>query len=333
MTGRGRALAAGLALAGTAWAVRRAWPGHALHGEVALVTGGSRGLGFLLARQLLREGCAVAICARDAEHLDRARERLARETGGDVAAFTCDVADAGAVADMVDAVVERFGRLDIVVNNAAIIHVGPLETLELHDFRYAVDVACFGILHTTLAALPHMRARGGGRIANVTSIGGTVAIPHLLSYDTAKFAAVGLSDGLRAELAPHGIRVTTLVPGLMRTGSPVHVEYRGRPAAEYVWFTLGDLLPLTAMSAERAAARMVRAIRRGEARVTLSWQAKLLRVVQAALPGGMARLMGLVTRLLPDAGGRAAAWGVELRGTLPTVVESALDRAAQRANQ
>jgi NAD(P)-dependent dehydrogenase (short-subunit alcohol dehydrogenase family) len=328
-----RLLAGAAAVAGAAWLARRAWPGDDLTGQVALVTGGSRGLGYLLARELLRQGCRVAICARDPVPLRRARDRLRRETGGEVLAFSCDVRDADAVERFVDDVIVHFGRLDIVVNNAAIIQVGPVETLTAADFRTAMDTAYFGAVHTTLAALPHMRARGAGRIANITSIGGRIAVPHLLPYDAAKFATVGFSEGLSAELAADGIAVTTVVPGLMRTGSPVHVDYYGQPSHEYIWFALADILPLTAMSAERAARRIVRAIRRREALLTLSWQAKLIRVVHDVAPAATVRVLGVLHRLLPDAGPGRHARGDDLRGSLPDLVEDALERAGARSNQ
>ena len=106
-----------------------------------------------------------------------------------------------------------------MVNNAGMIQVGPLATTTKEDFVTALDVMFWGTLYPTLAVLPQMRARGRGHIVNITSIGDLVSVPHLLPYTCAKFAAVGLSEGLRAELGPVGIRVTTVVPGLMRTGS------------------------------------------------------------------------------------------------------------------
>src|SRR5207248_3538573 len=118
------------------------------------------------------------------------------------------------------------------------------------------------------AALRLMRRGGrGGRIANVTSIGGKVAVPHLLPYACAKFAAVAYSEGLRAELAGEGIAVTTIVPGLMRTGSFLHASFRGDTEREYALFSLLANAPLASMDAERAARRIVRATRLGEAEV------------------------------------------------------------------
>ena len=347
----GKRTAAAL-LAGGAWLAWRGRPGPDLGGRVALVTGGSRGLGYLIAEELLAQGCSVAICGRDHETLDRARAELRRGAGdgAEVLAVPCDVASADDVAELVAKVVATFGQLDILVNNAAIIQVAPLDWMRLEDFREAMSIGFWGTVHASLAALPHLR-RVGGRIANITSIGGKVAVPHLLPYDCAKFAAVGFSEGLRSELTGSGVSVTTVVPGLMRTGSPVHVRYGGNAPAEYAWFAAGDLTPMTAMSARRAASAIVSALRRRDAEIVLSWQAKLLRLAHAAAPGTMTRVLGAVSRLLPDASPARAApdqergpgvataregrWtrGRELRGTMPAPLEKALDRAGERTNQ
>lgn len=328
-----RWLTAAAAIGAGAWLARGVRPEDPIGGEVALVTGGSRGLGYLLAERLMEQGCRVVICARDEETLERARRKLREHPGGDLTAIPCDVSDPDAVRAMVREILERFGALHIVVNNASIIQMAPLETLEVEDFRKAVDINFMGTVHCTLAALPHMRARGRGRIVNITSIGGKVAVPHLLPYDCGKFAAVGFSEGLRAEVAKDGIRVTTVVPGLMRTGSPVHVEYRGQPDKEYRWFAPGDLLPMTSMPAEQAADRIVRALRRGDAEVVLSWQARLLRVAHALSPGGMSRFLGLVNRLLPEPDGARSARGRDMPDALPGPVDAALRRAGRRTNQ
>lgn len=319
--------------AGVARRLRLRATDGSLEGCTALVTGGSRGLGYLIAERLLDEGCRVAICARDAGDLEWARRRLARPERPPIVALPCDVSNRAEVEAMVSTVTARLGPIDLLVNNAAVIEVAPLETLDPDDFRRAIDIDFMGMVHTTFAVLPGMRARGRGRIANITSIGGKVAVPHLLPYDAAKFAAVGFSEGLRAELAKDGVAVTTVVPGLMRTGSPARVEYRGQPEKEYAWFTLADVAPLTAMRADRAAERIVHAIRRGEAEVVLTWQAKVLRALHDLAPGTMSRVLGVVNRLLPDAGGERILRGTHLRGALPEIAERALDRLGERTNQ
>jgi NAD(P)-dependent dehydrogenase (short-subunit alcohol dehydrogenase family) len=326
---RKRAVAGAAAAAWLAW---RSWPGSSLHGRAAFVTGGSRGLGFLIARRLLDEGCRVAICGRDRHALQRARRRLAPY--GQVVALRCDVADADQVERTVRRIADRLDGIDILVNNASVIPMGPLDALDTEDFSRALDINFWGVFHTTMAVLPHMRAAGGGRIANITSIGGKVAVPHLLPYDVAKFAVLGFSEGLTAELARYGIAVTTVVPGLMRTGSPLHVGYKGNALAEFTWFAAADLLPITAMSAERAARRIVRAIRRRETEVTLTWQAKLLRITHGVAPGITIRALGLANRLLPADAEPVSVPGRVLLDDLPSKpLRRALDVAARHSNQ
>src|SRR5262245_13594965 len=170
-----------------------------LAGRVVLVTGGSRGLGLALARQLLAEGAQVAMCARDQDTLARARDDLER-CGGSVLAVQCDVTDRDAVTRMVQNVTDHFGAIDALINNAGTIAVGPVETMDVDDFSRAMNVNFWGPLYAILAVLPGMRRRRSGRILNVASIGGKISVPHLLPYSASKFALVGLSEGLRAEL-------------------------------------------------------------------------------------------------------------------------------------
>jgi short-subunit dehydrogenase len=271
-----------------------------LAGKVVLITGASRGLGYRLAQEFARRGATLALCARDGEHLAGAAAEI-EDTGGKGHMRALDVADAEAVQSFVDDTVERFGRLDVIVNNAGVINVGPAQVQGLADYHEAMDVMFWGTVHTTLAALPHLRTSGNGRIVNITSIGGKISAPHLLPYVSAKFAATGFSEGLRADLAAEGVLVTTVVPGMMRTGSYRHAQVKGRRPAEYAWFALGSGLPFTSTSADRAARRIVAAARRGDAEVILTLPAKIAARVQGVAPGTTARLLSLVSRALPDA--------------------------------
>jgi short-subunit dehydrogenase len=302
-----------------------------LFGAVALVTGGSRGLGFLIARELAREGCRLAICARDADELERARLDLERR-GAEVIAIRCDVADPVAAAALVQETERRLGPLDILVNNASIIQVAPIDALGVKDFQQALAVNFWGTVQPTLAALPGMRARRRGRIVNIASIGGKVSVPHLLPYGAAKFAVVGFSEGLAAELARDGVHVTTVVPGLMRTGSYLHAEFQGQPPAEFTWFALGSTLPGISMDAERAARRIVRALKRGELEPILSLPAQILARVHGLFPAATVGALALVNRLLPRGDGIGAhARGLELQrasGAGALHVATSLGRAA-----
>ena len=296
----GARLLAGMAVGlGVARAALERPPEADLRGQVALVTGGSRGLGLAISRELAAQGCRLAICARDEAELELAKADLVLR-GAPVLAIPCDITDRAQVSTMIDAVTRDYGQIDILVNNGGIIVVAPVANLTHADFERVMAANFWGTLNPTLAVLPGMRARGAGRIVNITSIGGKLAMPHLLPYDCAKFAAVGFSTGLRAELADTGVTVTTVVPGLMRTGSHLHAEFGGDQEAEYRWFALGASAPYpVATAADRAARIIVRAIRRGEAECTFPFTATLAARVSGALPGATAQTLALVDRLLP----------------------------------
>ena len=286
------------AATGAALAIRAKRSGrYDLRGRVAVVTGGSRGLGFLVAEELARAGCRVVICARDPRELALARDQLG--VHADVLAVTCDVSNPAHVERLVSRAITRFGRIDLLINNASIIHVGPLETTTVEDFERALAVNFWGTVHATLGVLPHMRRQRDGRVVNIASIGGKVAIPHLLPYDCAKFAVVGFSEGLRAEAARQGISVTTVVPGLMRTGSEAHAQFKTPGDAR--WFSAAARLPILTVSARRAARRIVTAARRRQGEVVIGLPAKLLRILHDAFPAITLRTLDVANRLLPRA--------------------------------
>jgi len=289
-----------------------------LAGQVVIVTGSSRGLGYLLAQEFASQGCRVVICARSEAELTRAQIELVR-CGAEVLAIPCDVADREQVQHLIDETVRHYGRIDILVNNAGIIQVGPVQAMSLDDFEQALGVMYWGILYTTWAARPHMKRRGYGRIVNVTSIGGKVSVPHLLPYNSAKFAAVALSEGLRAELAGEGIEVTTIIPGLMRTGSHLNAQFKGDYPKEFTWFSLGASLPIISMDAERAARQIVQATRRRETERVLSWPAQILLRFHGLFPGFTTDVLHLVNTLFlpePDADGTAVQKGLTIQNDL-----------------
>ena len=273
-----------------------------LKDKTVLITGGSRGLGLVMAREFARHGARLALCARDVEELEHARLDLER-FGAEVMVVRCDVRNKQEVNDMVAAVNTRFGNVDVLVNNAGVIQVGPLEVMTQEDFEQAMQAHFWAPLNTIMAVLPSMRQRKAGRIVNITSIGGKVAVPHLVPYSASKFALVGLSKGLRAELMKDGISVTTICPGLMRTGSPRNAEFKGQHRFEYAWFSISDALPLLTVSAENAARQIVRACKRGQAELVISIPAKIAVLFESLFPEAMYQILGLVNQVLPAPGG------------------------------
>jgi NAD(P)-dependent dehydrogenase (short-subunit alcohol dehydrogenase family) len=291
-----------------------------LAGQVALVTGGSRGLGLAMARELAGAGCRIAICARDQAELDRARAELELR-GAEVLAIACDVADRDQVERMVAEIRAVLGPIDVLIANAGVIQVGEVRSAELEDFQMAMDIMYWGVLYPILAVLPEMRARHGGRIGIVSSIGGKVSVPRLLPYNAAKFAALGLAEGLRAELADEGISVTSIVPGLTRTGSFLNAYFSGDEegrAAQYRVFAPLSSVPVMTGSAEAAARAYVRAVRRGDAEVVYPPIYGLVSRLHGAAPATTMWAMGLADRLVAPSGeGKGTARGMELDRAAP----------------
>lgn len=304
----------------------------AVQEPVAVVLGASRGLGFLIARELLDRGHRVVVAARDRAEVDEAVADLSGR--GAVTGETCDVRDRHDVGELVGRVEHTLGPIEVLVTVAGIIQAAPAESLALHHFEDAIDTMAWGPINAAMTVLPHMRRRGRGRIGTVTSIGGMVSPPHLLPYATAKFAAVGFSDGLAAALSGTGVTATTIVPGLMRTGGHEHARFGGDPAAEYSWFTPAASLPILSTDADHAARRIVDAVLAGRPMVVLTPLAWLGIRVRGLAPATTTRVMGLFGRLLPDAprgaGARTVA-GKEARGRVQSRVVHALSRLGDRA--
>lgn len=323
-------IAGGMAIASSAR--RRSF---SFHGRTVVITGGSRGLGLVLAREFARDGARLALLARDENELARAKEELAQR-GATVLTVPCDLRDREQVNSAIQRIVDEMGRIDVLVNNAGVIQVGPFAQMSEKDFEDAMAIHFWGPLFVTWAVLPHMRRAGGGRVVNITSIGGKIAFPHLLPYTASKFALVGLSDGLRAELRRENILVTTVCPGAMRTGSPRNALFKGQHRKEYAWFVLADSLPLFSISAERAARKIVSACRGGHAQLVLGFPAKAAVLFHEWFPETTATALALTNRLLPKAQPGAAdsrAGRQSVSSLAPSFLTRLTQRAAIRNNQ
>jgi NAD(P)-dependent dehydrogenase (short-subunit alcohol dehydrogenase family) len=280
---------AGLAAVGAlaAWGVtgsREARP-RSLRGQVVLMTGGSSGLGLSLACALAAQGCRIALCARDADELTQAQIALtAAVPGVKVMVVPCDTADRVDVELMVARVTDRFGPIDGVVNVAGVVQGGPLESLTIQDFEEVMQLNFFGALYATYAVLPRMIAQKRGWIANIdatgdrlTAPGGRLAVQRSMPYNCSRFALRGFSESLDIEVAKHGIAVTTVLPGLMRTGG----------------------YPGLSLSSRAAARRIVDAIQRGKRELTLGLPAKIEGLIHDLFPGLTLAALEQVDRLLP----------------------------------
>ncbi len=306
---------------------------------MVLITGGSRGLGLALAEAFGRRGARLVLAARNEEDLQQARTLLMRRRAvaktEDVLAVAADLQRPEDAERLIAEATSYFGRIDILVNNAGIITVGPVEHQAIRDFHEVMDANFFSGVHCTLSLLPQMLRRRSGTIVNITSIGGKVAVPHLLPYTASKFAAVGFSQGLHAELRSKGVHVLTVCPGLMRTGSHLAAHFSGDTAREYRWFSLAANLPGVSTSAAHAAERIVKAVIRRETEIAITPQAVMLARTAHLSPALTARAMSLANRMLPAGVSetRGSRVGREARGRELLPAKLIGGAAARRYNQ
>ena len=172
-----------------------------------------------------------------------------------------------------------------------------MQAADVTHYETALDTMALAPVRLALTALPVLRSQDHGRIVTIASIGGKLSVPHLLPYSTAKFAAVGFSEGLRAELGPGPVTVTTVVPGLMRAGSHVQARFTGQAGKEFTWFALGASLPLISMDAERAARQIIEAIRRRRPEIILTPASRVVSRLAGLAPELTSQVLQLVQRL------------------------------------
>jgi len=306
------------------------------NGRSVVITGGSRGLGLVLARQLAREGAHLSLIAQDEAELERAGANLSN-LGAQVLLIACDLREREQAENAIRQVLSHYGKIDVLINNAGTIQVGPLEHIELEDFEDAMATHFWAALYTMQTAVPAMRKQGGGRIVNISSIGGRIAVPHMLPYSASKHALIGLSDGMRNELAKDKIYVTTVSPGLLRTGSPPNAFFKGRQREEYSWFAISDSSPLLAIDAGRAAHQIIEACRVGKPELTITWQARAAIIANVLFPDLTATVLSLANQFLPkstkDEQGDRLQTGWESQSNLaPSALTSLSDRATMDNN-
>jgi NAD(P)-dependent dehydrogenase (short-subunit alcohol dehydrogenase family) len=305
---------------------------YTFENKVVVVTGGSRGLGLVLARELAARGAALGLMARDALELARARRTI--DSDSLVQLLPSDVTDPAQVEQAFSTMIRRFGRIDVVINNAGQILSAPFGDTTDEDFKAMLDVHFWGTLNVTRAALPHLARHGDGRIINICSIGGRVPVPHLSAYCASKFAQAGLSGVMAEELRATGIRVTTVLPGLMRTGSHLQAWFKGEQPAEFAVFSLAGGSPGTSMSAERAARLILSAGAHGKADVVIPFTYRQLSKLTALAPNATIATLAAVNTMLPGPRSRFAAQGKHM--ALPKLVRGVTalnERAAERNNQ
>lgn len=302
-----------------------------LNEKVVLITGGGRGLGLILARKLAARGAMVIICGRSEETLKKAAEDLSFISERYIA-IPCDITKREEVQELIRKIRQKTGEIDILINNAGIIQAGPVETMTKTDFEEAMDTHFWGPFYLMDEILPDMKKKKEGHIVNIASIGSKISFPHLLPYNTSKYALAGLSEGLTAELKKSNIHLTTVYPGLMRTGSPRNIDVKGQHRKEYTWFKVSDSLPFISINAEKAADKIIEAMRDRKRTLTLSLPAKVAAAVHGIAPELTIACLNVIDSLLPARnGGYTSRKGFESQSRISeSFLTKKTDKAAEK---
>lgn len=199
-------------------------------GKVVVITGGSSGMGESTARHLAANGAKVVIAARRADRITALAAEITA-AGGTAIAVPTDVTKSDDVQTLVDKAVETYGRIDVLINNAGLMPLSPIEQLKIDEWDRMIDVNLRGVLHGVAAALPYMKAQKSGHIINTSSVAGHKVFAASAVYSATKFAVRGLSEGLRQEVKPYNIRTTVISPGAVRTELLDHISDKDTQAA------------------------------------------------------------------------------------------------------
>lgn len=267
--------------------------------KTVVITGGSRGLGLALAEALIAEGASVALLARDEEELKRAKNQLRESHQVNVLTIPCDITNRTRLKAAFQEILKSKGRIDVLINNAGSIAVGPFETMNQSDFEAQMNLHFYAVLKATQLILPIFKKQGEGRIVNISSIGGIVPVPHMVPYCASKFALAGFSQSLALELRKDKVYVTTVYPGLMRTGSPVQAVFKGDHEKEFAWFAYSDSTPGISVRPMQAAAEIIAAVEKEQTQLIISAPAKIGTWVHHNFPEVFNSVLSAVNNFLP----------------------------------
>ncbi len=233
-----------------------------LHGKVALITGGSEGIGRATAELLASEGARVAICARRADRLRGAAEEIRQRTGGEVLDVPADVTVPEQLAAFVEAAAERWGRIDILVNNAGTAAAAPFERVTDEEWQRDLDLKLFAAIRASRAVIPHMRRVGGGRIILITHVGGKAPGPSSLPSSVSRAAGIALTKAMSKDLARENILVNTVCVGLIKSAQ-IERAARAHPpdlSLDEAYARMGANIPLGRVGEAEEVARVILAL-------------------------------------------------------------------------
>ncbi|MEM7158948.1 MAG: SDR family oxidoreductase [Myxococcota bacterium] len=263
--------------------------------SVAVVTGAASGIGRALAHRLADMGARIAISDVDENGLEQTRAAVAQK-GAEVQAWRLDVADRKAVFEHADAVVERFGRVHLVINNAGVTIAGTVKDTSIEDFEWLMGINFWGVVYGTKAFLPHLERSAWGHIVNVSSVFGIIAVPRQSSYNASKFAVRGFTEALRQELDAEGshISCTSVHPGGIKT----NIARAAKTVGADPWGgkrspdkAASDFEKMARTTPDEAARIILDAARRNKKRVLVGPDAHLIDMIQRSMPTSYQKLV------------------------------------------
>lgn len=315
--------------------VRDAIRSRSFEHATVVISGGSRGLGLLIGKEFAKEGALIALLARDEAELRRA-QNIIQFAAPDafVKYYVCDCTKSEQVSKTITSIIKTFGSIDVIVNNAGVMTTTPIKNATGKEYAESLATHFWAPYNVIQHCRPYLER--GARIINISSIGGKMPVPHLAPYCTGKFALVGYSETLRAECISEGIYVTTVCPGLMRTGSIDHASFKGQSKKEYAWFSTLGSLPGITTSADKAARAIVQAARIGQAELRIGMPTKFLTLAQAHFPEFFSDLVALANSFLPSAteDNEVKVQGLDAHSKLsPSPLTTLGQKAAERNNE
>ncbi|MGX9133517.1 SDR family NAD(P)-dependent oxidoreductase [Rummeliibacillus sp. JY-2-4R] len=230
-----------------------------LNGKVAVITGASKGIGLATAKKLAKEGAEVVICARTGSSLDQAAKVIKEETGKEVLAVVADVTNEKDCQNVIAKAVEKFGKINILVNNAGTSAAHAFQDVETSYWKSDLDLKVFGAINTSIAALPYMEQAGGGAIVNVTAVAGKTPPASSLPTSVSRAAGMALTNAMSKDLGAKNIRVNTVCIGLIRSAQIEHKWQQEEPTLSWEDYSkkVGEDIPLGRIGETDEAANVI----------------------------------------------------------------------------
>jgi len=274
-------------------------------GKVVLVTGGARGLGYIMARQLVEEGAKVIICARDADQLDKAYVLL-RNHGEVTYPYVCDITEKENIVQLAYFIKKRFGRLDVLINNTGTITINPIEQLPLNNYKKFIESHLWGPMQLVRVLIPLLSKSREAKIVNIFSVGGKISLAKSQPYDVNEIVHAVFYDNISRVITGKNIKLTAIYPEFKDQDLPVNLKLKGHSEQELAWSKFNESRPLISLYAENVGKQILKTAQIGKKTLTLPFPRELARIVNNINTELNLTLCQLVDHLVPHDSGSSS---------------------------